>query len=1370
MEVEYWEGGLQPQEVSAIERIKKDFSGKSQMSPWKGYAGFRFVNSRGQEGEFDLVIVTHCNVIIIELKDWKHKPITSVGDRWYKGTDDMGRSPVSITRNKMFTLKEKLEKLKNEFTRKGYVPIIEYLVVITGNADFRKLPEIELRHTISLKEFLTLNDITKFNAYFNYHHKSNTLNEDFHIFDKLFISDQTIPKPLRIAGYKSDLEIFNHPKNIYKEFIAVADNSSKEEALLRIWNFNQIGNKANTVSGRADIVSRERDILNTIKHQNHNLYLHCLRSLTSFQKDELTSEYCELFELPPSHFRFNQFIGKYGNTISKQDILVICKLIIAKFADLHNLSIAHRDINDHSLWISPSKAVALSNFISAYYQPAGTVGDYREIISVGAVEEKEMLKGLVLTPYQKDVHALGVTVWHLLTAQRISPDSLKTLEEELITCDEWYGAPLLAAVSSVKFKNASDFLDALIEAEPKRSILPTFDNSELDKYRNSINYSRAFPPDGDLLIETDKKEVYLSNGQIVKIWFNCGGNNETDQLNSNVLNFLKKVDKLYSVNSIHVPTIHEYGIASKSSSLYLVTDYIDGITWDEAQIPDEEKIAVIKQFVSAVEHLHEIGVYHGDIHPRNVMLAKDNSQLYLIDIPDFSILDNEPKNHKYSPEYIDYCTPYERDNYALIKMSCELLGINMGEDSVEYSYISTAVQAELHDLQFRFKNIGRFKKALLFNSSAEKQKIIKITLDTIKEPIFILPDNGHLYVKIEKGKKDISELNVTFFGIGGTLSTIYDKQNGVATKVFRPFPRSYINTQDKEQSQLEINAEIQIIPGNLKDISALTEVLKDNEPFERAIAILIEKQTEDSEIVHPDESMSLELKKVFESNPDNELDERNQKLRISTAKLWRAILDTELEALPNIEVSDTPFSKDTSLVIPYYSESDPLISFDSTDKVSAIVDKDGKETNIGNIELKTSTLNKIRLINPRSGANKLNIGDIIYFRSEQDSASLRKRKAALERLLEYSGTIPNLVELFDPACYSEAQSYGITVTEEDFARYDRLDAEGNQISLNEQQREAFVRLLNNGPLSLLQGPPGTGKTEFIAAFVHYLIEKQNTRRILLVSQSHEAVNNAAERIRNHCRRLGNELEIVRFSNRELAVSDGLKDVYSHAITASKRELFIAEFKYRIEALSTAIGLNPQFISNYVQAELKLFTQIDNLQDLFKLVEHTNDKTELEELRRIAITLDGSIRAILKCEYGLALNKSDNVSDAKERVKSYLRIKYNIDPHEMDSITRIAKITRDMLNAMSGVRVNYDEFYARSRQLVVGTCVGIGQGHIGIKDNIYDWVIIDEAARSISSELAIAMQSAKRVLLVGDHLQLPPLYSEEHKKALAWSIV
>ena len=147
MDIKIWEGGLQSQEIIAIEKIRAAFTKQGKMFPWKGYAGFRFTNSKGKEGEFDLVIVTHCNVIIVELKDWNHQPVTSVNGRWYKGDRDMGTSPVSVTKNKVFTLQNKLEKYKNKFTNKGRVPFIKYLVVMTGNADFSQLQGVD-------KEFL----------------------------------------------------------------------------------------------------------------------------------------------------------------------------------------------------------------------------------------------------------------------------------------------------------------------------------------------------------------------------------------------------------------------------------------------------------------------------------------------------------------------------------------------------------------------------------------------------------------------------------------------------------------------------------------------------------------------------------------------------------------------------------------------------------------------------------------------------------------------------------------------------------------------------------------------------------------------------------------------------------------------------------------------------------------------------------------------------------------------------------------------------------------------------------------------------------------------------------------------------------------
>ena len=95
----------------------------------------------------------------------------------------------------------------------------------------------------------------------------------------------------------------------------------------------------------------------------------------------------------------------------------------------------------------------------------------------------------------------------------------------------------------------------------------------------------------------------------------------------------------------------------------------------------------------------------------------------------------------------------------------------------------------------------------------------------------------------------------------------------------------------------------------------------------------------------------------------------------------------------------------------------------------------------------------------RSSAYGLKDGDSVFFRTKQDRASYRKRKAALERLLDREGVLPDLLDLFDPACNKDATAFNISVTDDDFARYDREDQHGNKISLNEQQREAFTCLL-----------------------------------------------------------------------------------------------------------------------------------------------------------------------------------------------------------------------------------------------------------------------------------------------------------------------
>lgn len=1391
MEVKLWEGGLQSQEVKAIEAIQKAFSaqhlsnhskpakigslqdqlrslGASSIFPWKGYAGFRFVDAKGNEGEFDLVIVTHCNVLIIELKDWNNGEVVSRSGRWYKNDSDMGRSPVAVTQKKVYLLKDKLDRIRHKLKNYSQTPYIHHLVVMSGSASFSKLTDQEKLHTLSLKSFLELADESNYNSFFKTPKNTKTcLYKDIAVFDELFLGSNIAPKHIRINGYKATDLIFEHPKKVYKEFQATSEISKGDEALLRLWNFDNLaGAKAKTLDGRFDIVSREREVLQFIKHQDHDLYKHCLRSLTSVQKDEVTTEYSEVYEIPPNHVRFNEFIGKYALIFSDRDRATLMKLLVAKFADLHKIKVAHRDLGDHSIWISPSKEVALSNFISAYHKGTGTVGDYRALLSVNdvCVETGQNTD----TPFEADVYALGMLSWHILKSQRISPNSVKNITETLEGDNSLYAPVLLSALQGGCFSNAQELFDALVKAEPEKYIETAFDQSELEPYRKPINHSRQFREEGNFLVETEEREVYFSNGKVVKAWLNIGLTDDNAGTGFKVLHFLKRVEKLQTLSPSCIPCIRDFGLATKSSSLYLVMDKAEGCHWNELEVDEVDKFAVIKLLIDSVEHLHTLHIPHGDLHPGNVIVGKDKNGyvVSLIDIPDYSIEFAEALNHLYSPDNIDSCTAFERDNFAVMRMSCDLLGVGWGSPSNDYKNIAIAVEQELTDTLYGFKDLARFKSAIEAPKTNAFEPV-QIMLKGDFAPITIYPDNGHLYLQIVPSIKSSLEARVRVIGIGGSVDLIFSIRDQAFVFGYEPRVRASIRKSDEDNSQLELDFPIAVESGSWHDLSDLSLKLKGNEAFSRALESAVKETA--SEHITTDE-LTLELKKAFEKINQAAIDPTEQELKIATANLWKAILETETESYPYIEVSGSPRqvkdSKDL-LIIPYQADIDALGQFKKTDVIEALVIEGEKEFSLGEVVLNQSALNEVRLSKLRFKARSVSDGDLVFFRTKQDRASYEKRKAALKCLLDKEGVIRDLVTYFDPTCSLPAITYDIEVGNEDFARYDRSDDQGNIISLNEQQRDAFRKLINNGPLSLLQGPPGTGKTEFIAAFVHYLIEKRQVQRVLLVSQSHEAVNTAAERIRNHCARLRTPLDMVRFSNREVAVSTGLKDVYASSIVSEKRELFRAEARHRAAALGRVLGLEPSYLSDLIGAELKLFRQIDHFNSLMRsLADEEMEEEEEQHLKKSLLEMNESIRSTLRDGFKLELSAEDSIESVKQRVIEKLNSDYAVRPDESLRARALAKLSRDMLDVLETDEVNYDEFFARSRQLVSGTCVGIGQRHIGIRENQYDWVIIDEAARSIASELAIAMQAGKRVLLVGDHQQLPPLYTTPHKRALA----
>jgi superfamily I DNA and RNA helicase and helicase subunit len=1383
MEVQYWGGGLTQHEVDAIEKIKQAFQAsennkkvkgqgfdtlKSLKSifPWKGYAGFRFADVKERkEGEFDLVIVTHCNVLIIELKHW-NGTITSCQDRWYLNNKDMGRSPVSITRNKQHILEKKLDKFKQQFTNKGFRPQVHFLVVMTGNTDFSQLPDNEKLHVVTLTDFLQLKDEEQFDARFSPHSKSKTLNQDFELFDKKIFGSNTIkPKSISIGGYYAeDSAIFSHPKDIYQEYLAQTENKKhQDQALLRRWDFTKINrSEAQTPDGRYRLVSREYDVLNHIKLQNKDLYHACLNYKSTPQKGEITAEHIDVFELFPQQKRFNQFVGGYnGENLSTERRLGLVQLLLDKFAQLHKIGIAHRDLGNHSIWLSADDKITLSGFATAYFSSEETVGDIREILEVSGDLAKShfpLSDGIKLTPYQYDVRSLAVLAWHIIQAKRISPASLDEMKNKLADETAWYAEILHAALSDTPFESAVDFLDKFNQAKPEQAVDFSFDFTKLEPFTRDINHSRTYREDDDFIVESSEKEVYRSNGLLVKAWLNADPQTDSSKARV-VLNWLENMAKLANLSPDYVPKIREFGIAKKSGCLFAVSDFIDGHAWQDIcklDLSDEQKQALIHQFIQNIEHLHSLGFTHGDLKPDNVLVTidDDTDQLYILDILDFSPNKQSQFNTEYSPEF-DHPTEKQRDNFAVMKMACELLGVEWNRSSESFVEVAEVIQQEYSDSQTAFISLARFKESL---NPKPATPMIDITVGGRESfpSIAIYPENGELFVQFEKSKQ--GDVLVQFIGLGGVLKAFYSVKDKQFTHALAPINRDYISKRDKDSSVMSLPLGLNITYGSYSEMTTLNHSLKTNEQFIHTINQFITKHISKQ----PEEEHIEEFKVLETEIVDAEIAVPVIEQRPSIQKLWQAILDTETESLPSITASEVlQKTENGDCYIPYDGEINPLDQFNRDEVIEVIGKSEDGEKNFkyGVVDIAKSQLNELQIKSKSltNSANNIQADTPVYLQSKQNKASYTRRKNALQRILDGESAVKNLVHYFDEHCDLPSEKYEIRVSDEEFKRYDQPE---KNVSLNEAQRIAFQRLIANGPLSLLQGPPGTGKTEFIAAFVHYLFDVQKIRNILLVSQSHEAVNTAAERIRKHCQRLGTDLQLVRFSNREIADSEILEDVFSPNLVGQKRAQLNVNKISNICQLGRSMGLPEDYLRERAELAFDIGVQIRRYQ---KIVKSSKDETVDEDEKRLRKKLEKSIKEQAQA---MGLRELVEIDEILPKFINELDHKHNIQPIENIQAGKLIDLTQDMLEALSNERTNYDEFLARSRQLVIGTCVGIGQRHIGIADNLYDWVIVDEAARSISSELAIAMQSGTRILLVGDHKQLPPLYSEEHKNALA----
>ena len=1355
--------GVPKAEVEAHQQIQKEFSSTSFSNGWRGYASFAI--SRGGRGagddDFDLVLLTHSVVIVVELKNWHGKLLESDGQKWYVDGESRDTSPVL----KANLNAKRLASLMKQKLGTSYTPFVASLVVMHGNVKETKLTPDEEKSVLTMTEFLSLRYAQVFKQYFWKRPNFNPL-DSLDKYDEFFEGPSFKPRDYLVDGFRPEsAPIFVHPKTLYSEFRASAKDDPLKHALLRQWDFTAIGLDLIGERDRAFVGLREQRVYEYVAEKNEELSLSLMRPISRKSERDVTLDFAELFSLPGRVTRLAEFTHSVLPKLSADERLSLVKAVFHKFSELHDLNVAHRDIGDHSIWLDRSAKVVLSGFPAAYYPEMKTVGAFRDKVKVEqSVLPEDGQSDAAATPYRRDVFMLAALAHLILFGER-PPKSTATYvwsdraEAGFSTAVTDVIKKGLSPASSERYLNAREMLEAL-NAATANAPLQIVDVAAFESYRANSKERDYEETDK---FEEAKEHVYFrsttENGDhLVKVWFGVEPDPRKPDLSLRLLSFLERARV---VKGMKIPGLHgvvDFGLSR--GSLLLVTDWVEGqplSTWLSTTPPYEARLRVARSLVQTLTKLHAVELSHGDIHPGNIVVCPSGDAV-LVDVLDFRRGQDDAYTTGYLPDNYKSLNPTERDRYSLAAVLVEVLNSSRSAPS-NGSLPIPRVYEELANLlgAQTLSTLDPLSKALDKVGEGEKTEaqcftVVVQNLAYVGVPEGVLrSDNGAFHVAAQRDRQSKGGIRLYVTGVGCQLTLIWNPATELveSVKVSRVSQSQLLRSQTMRDASVRM--EIQLVEGPASEAQDLVLFLLDDAQVKRRLP------------ASDAGTQATDTDSAAESEEEGEALASVNVGPVPIRELWKTLLDAEEDAFFTVTVAGDKRSnpeRSGQLLIPYHADSG-VLNYEPPDVVGVESQgNDGVWRHCGQLNLRDTTVGayaELAIDQPHVRAN-FKIGSRLRLMSTNEKASFTRRRFAIERILHDKAVVPNLISYFDTEPSTELVPLKFSSpSDQDLEAYSEHGK-----SLNPSQREAFKRVLGNGPVSLLQGPPGTGKTWFIASLLHYLMTKEGARRILLVSQAHEAVNNALEKGMEVCRTMGVDFNAVRLGAESVA-SDAIRHLHASSLENAYRESFKAEQKERIVELATAFGLPKGYAAEMVDLHLRLGMLCDRIETL-------QGRRVREDEPSVAL-IDARVRALKESLYDIAADffqVDEQVSPVEilNKIRDGLAQKYEVRSQDaIERLLRIIRLSEDWVAALGSSDANFAEFLAKSRTVVAGTLVGVGYRGAGVVQNIYDWVIIDEAGRAAPSELAVAMQAGHRILLVGDHLQLPPTFSDQVREAV-----
>ncbi|MEU2978669.1 AAA domain-containing protein [Streptomyces hirsutus] len=316
--------------------------------------------------------------------------------------------------------------------------------------------------------------------------------------------------------------------------------------------------------------------------------------------------------------------------------------------------------------------------------------------------------------------------------------------------------------------------------------------------------------------------------------------------------------------------------------------------------------------------------------------------------------------------------------------------------------------------------------------------------------------------------------------------------------------------------------------------------------------------------------------------------------------------------------------------------------------------------------------------------------------------------------------------------------------------------------LDKSKQAVVAHALGSQDLLLVEGPPGTGKTTVIAEIVEQTLKRDPHARILIVSQTHIAIDNALKRIEDAGIR-----GLVRLGH----VGDPRVAESAQPLLLDKQiKKWTQGVRARAEKYLDAVANDRQLKAHHLKAALVL----EELASVAANLAHVT--TKLKELsNRPAPDRTTSARDLAEevvttraRQEQLLQQRSELSTQAQSMLTDELTLRGNLSAADardaVEALLGPSGAGRELMDLLRlqgewlqriGTDQNLIGAFLRTRQVIGGTALGF-LGHRAVRELEFDLCIFDEASKATATEALVPLARAKRWVLVGDTNQLPPI--------------